>query len=381
MQSDPRLGRAPGPFGRYVFVCLGVAFATWIELIFARTHAAPFSLFAFCIAIALSAALGGLGPGLVALLLSAFAIDFFIIVPGGLLDFQTSTDALVFVAFCAGWLAYCVVSERAARRLERDRDRVLQRRARRRSSGSHRTGHRRAVARTEPGRPSSRRRCRSRCTRCKADAALMVLFGEDGGAAEIARAVGYRPEEREARESNLLGGKTPAVGRDRPWRAGGDRVAAILRGGISGAAPRRDARGVQGDRGRAAPGRQPCRGGGAVRVPSAARVHDRRPRVPRSCSARAPRRRSIDVAARVGAARARRTPRRCARARTRSWPSARTIESALRASETRYRALAARTSRHARPRRGALRGGDARKRSPAPSSSRGASPSARPPAK
>ncbi len=53
----------------------------------------------------------------------------------------------------------------------------------------------------------------------KADAALMVLFGEDGGAAEIARAVGYRPEEREARESNLLGGKTPAadaIGRGAP---------------------------------------------------------------------------------------------------------------------------------------------------------------------
>ena len=47
----------------------------------------------------------------------------------------------------------------------------------------------------------------------------MVLFGEDGRAAEIARAVGYRPEEREAREANLLGGKTPAsdaIGRGAP---------------------------------------------------------------------------------------------------------------------------------------------------------------------
>ena len=110
MQSDPRHGRATGVIGRYVLVCIGVTFATWIELIFARTQAAPLSLFAFCIAIALSAALGGFGPGLFALLLSALAIDFFIIVPGGLLDFQTSTDALVFVAFCAGWLAYCVIS-------------------------------------------------------------------------------------------------------------------------------------------------------------------------------------------------------------------------------------------------------------------------------
>ena len=125
MQSDPRHGRAPGLFGRYAFVLLGVAFATWIELIFARTQAAPFSLFAFCIAIALSATLGGLGPGLLACCSRHSRIDFFIIVPGGLLDFQTSTDALVFVAFCAGWLAYCVVAERASRRLERDRDRCV----------------------------------------------------------------------------------------------------------------------------------------------------------------------------------------------------------------------------------------------------------------
>ena len=84
-----------------------------------------FSLFAFCIAIALSAALGGLGPGCWRCSSRHSAIDFFIIVPGGLLDFQTSTDALVFVAFCAGWLAYCVVAERGSRRLERDRDRYF----------------------------------------------------------------------------------------------------------------------------------------------------------------------------------------------------------------------------------------------------------------
>jgi K+-sensing histidine kinase KdpD len=218
VQSDPRLGRAPGPFGRYVFVCLGVAFATWIELIFARTHAAPFSLFAFCIAIALSAALGGLGPGLVALLLSAFAIDFFIIVPGGLLDFQTSTDALVFVAFCAGWLAYCVVSERAARRLERDRDMYFN--AERAAAQADRIAQVTAAL-SHARSPSAvvEATVQEPLHALKADAALMVLFGEDGGAAEIARAVGYRPEEREARESNLLGGKTPAadaIGRGAP---------------------------------------------------------------------------------------------------------------------------------------------------------------------
>src|SRR6185312_8010610 len=53
----------------------------------------------------------------------------------------------------------------------------------------------------------------------KADAALMVLFGEDGRVAEIARAVGYRAGEREARENDVLTGKTPAadaIGRGAP---------------------------------------------------------------------------------------------------------------------------------------------------------------------
>ena len=134
MQSDPRHGRATGVIGRYVLVCIGVTFATWIELIFARTQAAPLSLFAFCIAIALSAALGGFGPGLFALLLSALAIDFFIIVPGGLLDFQTSTDALVFVAFCAG-LAGLLRHLGAGLTAARSRSRSLRRSGARRLAG------------------------------------------------------------------------------------------------------------------------------------------------------------------------------------------------------------------------------------------------------
>jgi len=218
VQSDPRHGRATGLFGRYGSVCLGVAFVTWIELIFARTQAAPFSLFAFCIAIALSAALGGLGPGLLALLLSAFAIDFFIIVPGGFLDFQTSTDALVFVAFCAGWLAYCVVAERASRRLERDRERYVN--AERAAAQADRIAQvTAALSHARSPAAVVEATVQEPLHALKADAALMVLFGEDGRVAEIARAVGYRTDEREARETDVLTGKTPAadaIGRGAP---------------------------------------------------------------------------------------------------------------------------------------------------------------------
>ena len=378
MQSDPRLGRAPGPFGRYVFVCLGVAFATWIELIFARTHAAPFSLFAFCIAIALSAALGGLGPGLVALLLSAFAIDFFIIVPGGLLDFQTSTDALVFVAFCAGWLAYCVVSERAARRLERDRDLYFN--AERAAAQADRIAQVTAAL-SHARSPSAvvEATVQEPLHALKADAALMVLFGEDGGAAEIARAVGYRPEEREARESNLLGGKDTRSGRDRPWRTGGDRVAAILRVGISGAAPRREPAAFK------AIAAVPLLVGS--RVVAVVQYQFRQPRAfttddreylfmlgPRAAQA-------LDRTWQHESALRARTDADSLRARAHEELAEReTIESALRASEARYRALAARTTRM-HDLAAALSEAVTPKQSPAPSSSRGALPSARRPAK
>ena len=343
---------------------LASAFATWIELIFARTQAAPFSLFAFCIAIALSAALGGLGPGLLALLLSAFAIDFFIIVPGGLLDFQTSTDALVFVAFCAGWLAYCVVAERGSRRLERDRDRYFDGGARRRAGRSHRAGDRGAVARAQPG---GRRRGDGAGAAARAQGRRRV----DGAVRRRRTGSGDRTRRRlsaggarDTRSRRLLGGKTPAsdaIGRGAPVV---DRVAARVRGGVSRAARAATPGGVQGDRGRSAAGRQPRRRRRPVRVPRAARRS--RPTIAStcSCSGRAPRRRSTGRGS---------TSRRCAartdadtlRARAHEELAEReTIESALRASEARYRALAARTTPHARPRRRALRSGDAASRRP-----------------
>ena len=379
VQSDPRHGRALGPFGRYAFVCLGVAFATWIELIFARTHAAPFSLFAFCIAIALSAALGGLGPGLLALLLSAFAIDFFIIVPGGLLDFQTSTDALVFVAFCAGWLAYCVVSERASRRLDRDRDRYVN--AERAAAQADRIAQvTAALSHARSPAAVVEATVQEPLHALKADAALMVLFGEDGGAAEIARAVGYRPDDGKRANNEPARREDTRSGRDRPWRTGGDRVAAILRGGVSGAAPRRRRR-QRSRRSRPCPSWSAAASWRSSSSNSATtRLHDRRPRVPvHARSARRAGARS-HLAARVGACGRERTRKPCARVRTRSWPSARRSSrpcARARRGIARWRRgpHACTTSRRRSPKR------SPRKRSPAPSSSRGALPSARRPAK
>src|SRR6185503_7481466 len=56
-----------------------------------------------------------------AVLLSAIALNLLIVGGGPFLTFQTPTDAFVFVVFCAGWLAFCLVVDRIYRRAERDR--------------------------------------------------------------------------------------------------------------------------------------------------------------------------------------------------------------------------------------------------------------------
>ena len=343
MQSDPRHGRATGRFGRYALVCVGVAFATWIEMIFARTQAAPLSLFAFCLAIALSAALGGFGPGLLALLLSALAVDFFIIVPGGLLDFQTSTDALVFVAFCAGWLAYCVISERASRRVDRDRDRwvAAERAAAQADRISQVTA---ALSHARSPAAVVEATVQEPLHALKADAALMVVFAEDGHGTEISRAVGYPDEERAIHEAPAIGGKTPAsdaIGRGAPVVIESPRAYAAEYPNLHG--PDAPAAGH-------AIAAVPLLVGS--RVVAVVQFEFRAPRVfttddreylfmlgPRAAQA-------LDRTWQHESALRARTDADTLRARAHEELAEReTIESALRASESRYRALAARTTR------------------------------------
>ena len=298
--------------------------------------------------------------------------------PGGLLDFQTSTDALVFVAFCAGWLAYCVISERASRRLDRDRDRCVE--AERAAAQADRIAQvTAALSHARSPAAVVEATVQEPLHALKADAALMVLFAEDGPAAEIARAVGYRPEEREAREATALGGKTPAsdaIGRGAP---------VVIESPRAYAAEYPNFHGPDAPTAFKAIAAVPLLIGS--RVVAVVQFEFREPRVfttddreylfmlgPRAAQA-------LDRTWQHESALRARTDAETLRARAHEELAEReTIEYALRASETRYRALAARTSR-LHDLAAALSEAVTPRPSPAPSSSTAASLSARPPAK
>src|SRR6476469_8411282 len=99
------------PFSYAAAVC-AVALAMCLELLLSKiTSAAPSTTW-FAVSIAVSAWFGGAGPGVLALLLSAAAIDYVVYEPGTLFHFANLGQVLLFVCYMLGWLGFCLLTER-----------------------------------------------------------------------------------------------------------------------------------------------------------------------------------------------------------------------------------------------------------------------------
>jgi K+-sensing histidine kinase KdpD len=194
---------------RYLVSVATVAVATWLELLIARSPAARLSLTPFALSIALSALFGGFGPGAMSLLLSVLALDFFILTPGGLLDFDTTSDALVLATFCAGWLGFIALTQRKNRRDDRDRRRLIEAEdaAAQADRIAQLTG---ALAQARTPAAVIEAAVQEPLHALKAAAGLLVLISSDDRAMDVARIVGYRPEERDLRTPAALADKGPA---------------------------------------------------------------------------------------------------------------------------------------------------------------------------
>src|SRR4051812_4146801 len=218
MHPDRHDGRGVRTLARYALSAVGVLVATWLELLIARTPAARLSFFPFGIAIALGVWLGGFGPGLFALFLSTLAIDFFLVNPGGFLDFQTPPDALVFVAFGGGWLAFCTGAGRISRRTVNERIRCAE--AERAAEQADRIAQlTAALSQARTPAAAIEAAVQEPLHALEADAGLLVLLTDDGDTMMRARLVGDRAEEQELRTEAALAGKTPAtdaIGRGAP---------------------------------------------------------------------------------------------------------------------------------------------------------------------
>src|SRR3954471_23426901 len=205
------------PFSYAAAVC-AVALAMCFELFISKlTNSLPSTTW-FAVSIAVSAWFGGAGPGVLALILSATAIDYLVFEPGTFFHFSDVGQVMLFICYILGWLGFCLLTERTYRLLRRDRN--LRRMAEQTARQSDR------VAQLTAGLGQSRTpgavieaALQEPLHALEADGAMVVLTRDDGETAEVVRTVGEQPDRAMPNAIVSLAAKSPvadAVGRGAP---------------------------------------------------------------------------------------------------------------------------------------------------------------------
>ena len=167
-----------------------VAGASWLELLIVGSGASQLSLTPLSLAVALSVWLGGLVTGLTALGLATLSIDLFLIDPGTLFRFSTTGGAVAYAGFVAIWLLFCVVADGVQRRLRTERE--LRQAAERAAWQADRVSQlSAALAQARTPSAAIESALQEPLHALEADAAVMRLTTTDGKQAEVARAIGY----------------------------------------------------------------------------------------------------------------------------------------------------------------------------------------------
>ena len=206
-----------GSGGRaYVWSGLLVLAAAAIEFFIGQSTLRQLSLVPLSLAVAASVLSGGLGPGLAALVLSALAIDFLVLEPGVFFQFHDASSPQVYVGFVGGWLLFCLYASAVHRRTGAERDSRLN--ADRRAFQADRIGQlTAALAQARTPAAAVEAALQEPLHALGADAGVVLLMRSDGSRADVARSVGYPAEMASA--ATLLSVKTPAsdaLGRGAP---------------------------------------------------------------------------------------------------------------------------------------------------------------------
>ena len=218
MQPPFRTRVTDARFPSYPFAACAVAVALCAEVLLSRFTSFPPSTTVFAMSIAVSAWYGGVGPGMLALLLSAIAIDYVVIEPGTFLHFSSRGQAALFACYIAGWLGFCLLTEQTVRRLQRDKLlRISAQRAARQSDRLAQLTTALGQART----PSAviEAAVQEPLHSLDADAGVVLLIRNDGVSADVARAVGHRQDVAELPPTVSVADKSPindAIGRGAP---------------------------------------------------------------------------------------------------------------------------------------------------------------------
>jgi signal transduction histidine kinase len=207
--------RRPSAYG---LAALSVATALGAELLLAQVaHGTP-STMLFALSVAVSAWYGGAIPGLLALLLSGIAVDYLVVEPGTLFRFSSPGPAAAFALYLTGWLGFCLLCERTLRRMRKDSQ------ARRSAEQSANQSDRLAQLTTALGQARTPTAAIEAAIQeplhaLEADAGLLLLTSSDGRTGEVVRAVGCGADEPGLRSEISLAERSPiadAVGRGAP---------------------------------------------------------------------------------------------------------------------------------------------------------------------
>jgi K+-sensing histidine kinase KdpD/ActR/RegA family two-component response regulator len=190
-------------------VALGaVAVAVWIDFLIDRASGGRFPFVALSPTVAMIAWYGGLAPAIVAILVGALATDYYVIVPGSILRFESAAQGLALLTFVAGWVCVTALASQVYRRMRHE----VHRRngAERAAAQAHRLAQLTAAL-SQARNPTSavESALQEPLHALKADAGMLLVVSGDGESAEIARSIGYPNEPEEGWPKVSLQTKSP----------------------------------------------------------------------------------------------------------------------------------------------------------------------------
>jgi signal transduction histidine kinase len=180
-------GRRLAPFALTV---LAVVAASWLERVIVGSSASQLSLIPLSVAIAIGVWLGGRPAGLLALVLCALSADYYVLEPGTFLQFRQPGTWISYIGTLLAWLGFCLLADRVHRRMRAELD--LRRGAERAAWQADRISQlNAALAQARTPAAAIESALQEPLHALEADAAMMVLTNNDGTHGEVARAVGY----------------------------------------------------------------------------------------------------------------------------------------------------------------------------------------------
>src|SRR5260221_3849764 len=178
----------------YAGALLFFALPLWLELHLAQLSGTRFLFLPFSLAVAAAAWHGGVRPGLLVVVLSAVASDYFFLTRGSLSDFGADADALAFAGFVAGWAVASVLIGGLSRRLELEQTK----RAKAEDVAAQADRLSQVTAALGQARTSAAAidaTLQETLHSLRADAAMFLLIDDDRERLTVPRAAGYGAEQ------------------------------------------------------------------------------------------------------------------------------------------------------------------------------------------